>query len=172
MMEINPPAVKVYVLLLALGLILPLAMSLAALFLAKSSMSSAGMAVVIALVLLPIVVIVAFIALRRNIEIEGHQLRVTGAFYSVALVLSEIRGEPRLIDAKSDSATQLVVRTNGIGLPGLQIGWFRLRNGEKCFAYITDEHPVYIQTKKGYSLLISVRSPDALMANIRSNLPR
>lgn len=47
------------------------------------------------------------------------------------------------------------IRTNGIGLPGLLVGWFR-GDGEKYKLYVTDkENVLYIPTKKGYTILIS-----------------
>jgi hypothetical protein len=53
-------------------------------------------------------------------------------------------------------------------LPGYSAGWFRLRNGEKALAFVTDRQRVlYFPTWKGYSILLSVAEPDAMLAALR-----
>lgn len=60
---------------------------------------------------------------------------------------------------------QLIRRSNGVGLPRLQLGWFRLDIGEKAWCYITDRTSVlYIPTTEGFSILLSTDSPDAIRA--------
>lgn len=56
-------------------------------------------------------------------------------------------------------------RSNGVGLPRLQVGWFRLNNGEKAWCYITDSSSVvYIPTNEGFSVLLSAAAPAAVHA--------
>ena len=60
-------------------------------------------------------------------------------------------------------------RTNGVGLPGYSIGWFRLRNREKALVFLTDrKHAIYIPTTEGYVVLISPQNPDAFVKALRS----
>ncbi len=61
-------------------------------------------------------------------------------------------------------------KTNGIGMPGYQAGWFRLRKKEKALLFVTNPRQViYLPTGKGYSVLFSPEKPqECLQALIRS----
>lgn len=67
---------------------------------------------------------------------------------------SILRGEIRILTA-SDAARRLHWRTNGIGVPGFALGWYRSSGGRKVFALVTDQSPVLVPTRLGYDLLIS-----------------
>jgi crotonobetainyl-CoA:carnitine CoA-transferase CaiB-like acyl-CoA transferase len=61
------------------------------------------------------------------------------------------------------------MRTNGVGLPGYRAGWFRLRNGEKALAFVTDVHRVtYLRTTDGYSVLLSVEQPQQFASALQA----
>ena len=64
-------------------------------------------------------------------------------------------------------------RTMGTALPGYRSGWFRLRNGEKALAYVTDgSRTAYVPTSDGYSLLLSLEAPDAFLRALEEAKPR
>jgi len=66
----------------------------------------------------------------------------------------------RIVDLATEIDLSLKRRTNGIGLPNYAAGWFKLRNGEKALAFVTDKQKVlYLPTREGYSILISVVEP-------------
>jgi hypothetical protein len=72
-----------------------------------------------------------------------------------------------LVDLDADSTLRPVRRTNGIGLPGLSEGWFRLANGEKALMFVTDrDGVVYIPTRDGYSVLLSTVTPDEFLESL------
>ena len=56
-------------------------------------------------------------------------------------------------------------RTNGVGLPNYQGGWFRLKNGAKGLVFLTDSsRAVIVPTSEGYTLLASPEDPDGFLA--------
>ena len=64
------------------------------------------------------------------------------------------------LDLRNQQAYAPVIRTNGIGLPGYQAGWFSLVNKEKALLFVTDTSSiVYLPTNKGYSVMLSVTEP-------------
>ena len=68
---------------------------------------------------------------------------------------------------------QLVLGTNGIGLPGYQVGRFRLKNGEKALLYVTDESTgTYLPTTERDVLLLSVESAEAFLQALRKPVHR
>lgn len=64
-------------------------------------------------------------------------------------------------------------RTNGLGVGGYEMGRFKLRNGDKALAFLTDAHNIiYIPTTEGYSLLLSIEKPDLVMDRLATLRPR
>jgi hypothetical protein len=99
----------------------------------------------------------------RHVEfvLSKEGLRIKRDLYGRLIPLSSIVFEDiRTIDLKRDGEYRMKWRTNGAGLPGYQAGWFKLRNGEKALAFVTDKsRVVYIPTRDGYSVLLSVADP-------------
>jgi hypothetical protein len=59
---------------------------------------------------------------------------------------------------------QPTLRTNGLGLPGYQAGWFRLRRAGKGLLFLTDRsHVVVIPTRLGYTILLSTPEPERMV---------
>ena len=69
------------------------------------------------------------------------------------------------MDGNSD--VRAVTRTNGIGLPGYAVGWFKLASGDKALLAVTSGNALYIPTREGYALLLSVARPDVALGQLR-----
>ena len=110
----------------------------------------------------------------RNVkfEVSPEGLRVTGGLYGRQIPLpSLVLDGAKPVDMRRDREYRLKWRTNGAGLPGYSAGWFRLQNGEKALAFVTDNRRVlYLPTREGYSVLLSVADPDALLGALRKAL--
>ncbi len=52
--------------------------------------------------------------------------------------------------------TRLTWRTNGLGVPGYQLGWFQSVGAGKILAALTAKNAVTFQTKSGFAVLLSV----------------
>jgi hypothetical protein len=102
-------------------------------------------------------------------DVSSESLQIRGDLYGRRIPLSSLdlaRAKP--VDLTRDREYQLVARTNGSGLPGYSAGWFRMRKGEKCLAFVTDPHRVlYVPTRVGYSVVMSVHEPEALLDELR-----
>jgi len=96
-------------------------------------------------------------------------LRIANTPYGRRIPLAELIEEGAIpVDLTRDLEYQPVLRTNGIGLPGYGAGWFRLRDGQKALAFLTDRRRVlYLPTRAGYGLLVSVADPDRVIDAIR-----
>ena len=102
-------------------------------------------------------------------EVSPQGLRIRGDLYG-RLIPTEtmLLAQARVIDLTKDTDLRLKWRTNGAGLPGYSSGWFRLVNGEKALAFVTDQTRVaYIPTTRGHSVLLSVAHPDEVIAALR-----
>ncbi len=99
----------------------------------------------------------------RNLRlaVSDAGLEITGGWYGRTIPLEALRvAEGREINLTHQMDYRPRWRTNGIGMPGYRAGWFRLRNGEKALAFLTDgRRAVYLPTTEGYVVLASVADP-------------
>jgi hypothetical protein len=103
------------------------------------------------------------------LEIEGVRLVTKGAPNAPSARLDSLRlREARIINLALDRG---FVPTSGVGLnlPGYSAGLGSISRGEKVAWLITDpQGVVYIPARTGYSLLISVQSPEIVIEALRS----
>lgn len=112
-------------------------------------------------------------ARTARFELSSAGLRLRGDLWGRTVALDEILGaRARLVDLAAEPDLQPRLRTMGTSVGGYQSGWFRLRNGEKALLYLTDRrHVVYLPTRSGYSLLLSVREPERFLTRLRELAP-
>lgn len=119
------------------------------------------------------------IALFVGIMVSAHNIQYAinpqgltiknAIFYGRTIRKDEIAIDgARIINLNEEPAYKPALRTNGIGLPGFQSGWFRLKNKEKALLFVTDYQKVlYLPTTKDYSLLISVTDPETMLEKMK-----
>jgi len=102
-------------------------------------------------------------------EISEQGLRIQRTMYGRTLpARAFIPEEARQVNLRSDSMLRLRRRKNGVRLPGYQAGWFRMKNGDKALVFVTDPScVVYLPTREGYALLLSVEKPDAFLQSFQ-----
>ena len=112
---------------------------------------------------------VAYSARTVQFELSSEGLRVRGGLYRRTIPTASLIVEgAQQMDLRERTAFKPKLRTNGVGLPGYAAGWFRLRNGEKALLYVTDPSlVVYVPTREGYSLLLSVSQPESFLRSLR-----
>jgi hypothetical protein len=100
-------------------------------------------------------------ARNAKFVLSDEGLRIEGAMYGRSIAKdSLVLQKARVMNLAEDAAYQPAARTNGVGLPGYLEGWFRLKNKEKALVFITSRNSiVYIPTKEGYSVMLSVSEP-------------
>lgn len=108
----------------------------------------------------------AYSSRHIRFELSHKGLSVAGGMYGRTIPIPSLVVEgAKVLDLRRDREYQLRWRTNGAGLPGYSAGWFKLRNGEKALCFITDrKRVVYVPTKDGYSVMMSVDRPDEFVA--------
>lgn len=109
---------------------------------------------------------------RFTVSNEG--LRLQGDLYGRLIPLKSLKlGEAVVTNLNTDTDYQPKWRTMGTGLPGYSAGWFKLCNGTKALLYVTDRtHVARIPTTEGYTVMVSVAEPQALIEELkRQNSP-
>ncbi len=104
-------------------------------------------------------------AYHSTVTIEGDRLHINVPIYSRTIPLESVdAGLAVVIDMNQRSEYKLSLRTNGLGLPGYQLGWFRRSGGGRIYAVLTDKSSVvYLPTTGDYAMLLSIKESDALL---------
>ena len=110
---------------------------------------------------------------HATFEVSPTGLRVRGDLYGRMLPASQLRGgAARIVDFDRERSLRPQRKTVGTAIPGYRSGWFRLANGEKALLYLTDlRRAVYIPTRNGYVLLLSVDRPNEFVERLRAIAP-
>jgi hypothetical protein len=146
--------------LLGMG-VLPLLVVFAVIFVMGGGRPPKGVTLTVLLVggLVTVVGIWQLASVRLRVDAES--LTVGGGFYKVSVPLDRLAADG--VRAERVQTYALGARTNGIGMPGLRLGWFDHRDSGKAFVAITEPAKVVrINTREGYTILISADEPDAL----------
>lgn len=101
---------------------------------------------------------------RVGVVIERDRLHVDGGIGRRDFALAELAADGvRTVDLSSQPELRPVMRTWGIGLPGLSSGWFRLRNGDKALCVLTDRaRTSVLRARDGTRILLSLADPARL----------
>lgn len=128
-------------------------------------------AIAVCLLLVGVAVFVTVLfATARNykLEISNGRLSIKSLLYNTDIELSRVNAEGvRLVDLKTESI-QFRSRRNGLGVPGLYVGWFS-GDGGRYKLYVTDKESVLlIPTSDDYTILFSTNEGEEIIRSIRS----
>lgn len=106
---------------------------------------------------------------RREASFDGRRLRVKATWYTRESPLSDFQlDQARVVDLREHLEFKPVIRTNGMALPGLAAGHFRLRNLRKAFCLVTDPARVLaLPHVDGRVWLLSLQHPQAVLDILR-----
>lgn len=127
---------------------------------------------IISLVLVSVLVLMIWLAWsmqHATFTVSREGLRLQGDLFGRLIPLTSLKLDEAVVtNLNIDKDHQPKWRTMGTGLPGYSAGWFKLRNGTKALLYITDRtRVVRIPTTEGYTIMLSVADPAALIAELR-----
>lgn len=102
-------------------------------------------------------------------ELSGEGLHIRSALYGRMIpARALVAEEARLVDLDVEHELQPTRRTNGIGMPGYRAGWFNTRRRGRALLFVTDPRSVvYLPTRDGYGLLLSVRRPQEFIRTLQ-----
>jgi hypothetical protein len=108
-------------------------------------------------------------AKHYSLEINNQKIIIKSLFYNTNIALSDIEIDKVKKINLNESNIKINARLNGIGLPGLLVGWFSSSEG-RLKLYVSDKSEVlYIPTKLKYSILFSIKVADELINSITNN---
>lgn len=167
--ELSPPGAKPMLIFLVLAILVPVSLVGIALKWSNKTIPITTVAVIVLAILLPACVIGWSIFSRRSLEISADEIIVKAAFYTTSLKRAEL-GSAVLLGALNElPGGNISLRTNGIGLPGYQAGWFTRKNGRLLFASIGDGALLYIPSGKHFDIALSLSDPNAALESLKKN---
>ena len=100
-----------------------------------------------------------------NLTLVEGVLQINVPIYGRTVPLDRIDLEsPRVIDMTASREVRLTLRTNGLGIPGYLLGWFRVGQEGRALVALTDRSSVaWVRLTDGTVLLFSLRDPDAFL---------
>ena len=104
-----------------------------------------------------------------RVEVSTAGLRLQGELYGRFIPKAKLKlAEARVVDVTLEPHLAPSVRTFGTGMPGYNVGWYRLRNGEYALLYLTNrKQAVYVPTTSGYSVLVSPKDAMRFLESLK-----
>ena len=112
-----------------------------------------------------------FAVARRGatVVIEGDQMCIAIPLYGRTIKLDQVvRGSVRAVLLGSDTDYRLTWRTNGLDVPGYQLGWFRGQGIGRVLASVTGKEVLAFRTKDDYPVLLSMADRAGLERAMRA----
>ena len=153
----------VFVLIMAL---VPVSITAGALKLVGSP-KAAALGLVVAALVVPVFALLLVQLFFVRAKWSGRALTVGGGLYSLTLPASQLQLTDARIVQRTDPVLAIRSRTNGIGMPGLSLGWFTRPSKRLAFLAVTNwQRVIVIPTKLGYDILFSPNDPEAFLVAI------
>jgi hypothetical protein len=104
-----------------------------------------------------------------TLQVSDQGLRIHGDVYGRLILKPALQiDQARALDTGREPGYKPSLRTNGVGLPNYQSGWFKLANGSKALLFTTDwSRTVLVPTSDNYDLLVSPADPEAFLAALK-----
>ena len=113
----------------------------------------------------------AWAASHAQVTLQDDTLHLHVPLYGRQIPLSAIDiARAAIVDIDARSPLRPRMRTNGIGLPGYGVGWFRLADGSRALMAATRRsNMLYLPTHDGYVLLLSLTEPSELLEQLQAS---
>ena len=106
-----------------------------------------------------------------SVTVGSQKLVLRLPMYGRTISLERIiPGSLARVNVADDQASQLAWRTNGLSVPGYNLGWFRTRGSEKALAAVTGNDAIRFRTKDDYTVLVSVADSESFLDEVRAAL--
>jgi len=152
--------------LLVFAVALPAAITFTALWLAHGLQSVIGWSVAALFCLIAAGVLAQLWAVR--VTIEGNQLGVGGGLYRQTISSAAIRKDDIKPISLLDDSFDMGYRSNGIGMPGFLLGWFRPAKGKRLFVLATKPTAILIPTTGDFDIVVSPVDQDRFITALQA----
>ena len=174
-LQLEPPNMRAYWLMLALVVALPFGLVLV-LPVAGGDVETADplraklfAALGVGAVLLAVSALLGAMMRRHRLSHDAAGIELATTFYGRRLAWPDLRlDEARVLSLGERTEFKPVFKSNGMSLPGFRSGWFRSRALERMLvATAGGDRVLWIPTTRGYGLLLQPRNPRAALEALR-----
>lgn len=118
-------------------------------------------------ILIGIFIIIMMISSKHYLlEINDQNILIKSVFYNTNIALTDIEIDKVKKINLNESDIKIDSRLNGIGLPGLLVGWFSSSQG-RMKLYVSDKNEVvYLPTRLNYTIMFSTNKADEIIYEI------
>lgn len=118
-------------------------------------------------ILIGIFIIIMMISSKHYLlEINDQNILIKSVFYNTNIALTDIEIDKVKKINLNESDIKIDSRLNGIGLPGLLVGWFSSSQG-RLKLYVSDKNEVlYLPTRLNYTIMFSTNKADEIIYEI------
>ena len=128
-----------------------------------------GLVAIIGVLVMPWVLLLLAQMFLVSARIHAGQLVVGGGLYKERIALTDIEVDRIAIVDVGQGKAALTYRKNGVGMPGLSLGWFASRTGRDAFvAASRRDRVVVLPTTRGHDVLVSPADPEAFVRDVRA----
>lgn len=106
---------------------------------------------------------------RRRIALVDGVLEITATLYRRRVPVGGLDlDKSQILDLDEHKQWRPLLKTNGLGLPGLRAGWYRSRDFTRTFCLLTTWNRVLVLPERdGGALLLSAAKPQELLQALR-----
>lgn len=106
-------------------------------------------------------VVTLYKSFNSTVSWDNNHVMINIPLYKQTLARSDVYlQQAYLADLSQPNELTPTLRTNGMGLPGYSLGWFKLSNGDKGLLSVTERNEIIaIPTNLGYTILLSAEAP-------------
>jgi len=98
---------------------------------------------------------------NSSLTVTDKELIIKSALYGKKIPLENVMlNEAMVLDLNENREYAVSHRTSGMHLPGIMLGWMRLKNKEKALAFVTDNSRVVLIPTKEFLILFSMNNAD------------
>ena len=114
-----------------------------------------------------LMVLTVYVATRNEITVRNATLHLKTSEFHERVPLESIQAV-EVIDLDARARLARLKRRNGVMLPGFRAGWFHDREELVFVLRTTQRRLLYIQTDRGFNVLLGLQDPAAVAATLRA----
>jgi hypothetical protein len=170
-LQVPAPGKAAWIVLFGFGLVFPLGILATILLTTDLSKIGAELFVGAALILLVMGGIGAACLRYRDVTLLDDHVLVRATMYRKRIPYTAIRpASLRVADTREHAEFRPWLKTNGVGLPGLLAGHFRLKGWKKAFLLVTEHRVVAFELTDDSWVVFSAASPGRALESIRARM--
>jgi hypothetical protein len=108
---------------------------------------------------------------RRRVTLDEDRLEILAAMVQRSVPVADIDlDRARVLRLDEHPEWRPFLRTGGLGMPGLTLGWYRTRALARIFCVLTDRQRVLLLPLRDgkEAVLLSLKRPDELLSALRA----